>query len=52
MPEILLTGFQPYGGRQLNPSAEVVRALDGTRIGGFQFAACCFRSPSRRQISR
>ena len=34
MPEILLTGFQPYGGRQLNPSAEVVRALDGTQIGG------------------
>jgi pyroglutamyl-peptidase len=34
MPEILLTGFQPYGGRQLNPSAEVVRALDGTEIGG------------------
>ena len=32
MPEILLTGFQPYGGRQLNPSAEIVRALDGTRI--------------------
>jgi pyroglutamyl-peptidase len=34
MPEILLTGFQPYGGRQLNPSAEVVRALDGTGIDG------------------
>jgi pyroglutamyl-peptidase len=34
MPQILLTGFQPYGGRQLNPSAEVVRALDGTRIDG------------------
>jgi pyroglutamyl-peptidase len=34
MPEILLTGFQPYGGRQLNPSAEIVRALDGTGIDG------------------
>jgi pyroglutamyl-peptidase len=34
MPEILLTGFQPYGGRQLNPSAEIVRTLDGTKIGG------------------
>ena len=32
MSEILVTGFQPYGGRQLNPSAEVVRALAGTRI--------------------
>jgi pyroglutamyl-peptidase len=36
MPEILLTGFQPYAGRQLNPSAEIVRALDGARIGGFE----------------
>ncbi len=34
MPEILLTGFQPYGGRQLNPSAEIVSALDGTGIDG------------------
>jgi pyroglutamyl-peptidase len=34
MREILLTGFQPYGGRQLNPSAEVVRALDGTTVDG------------------
>jgi pyroglutamyl-peptidase len=34
MPEILLTGFQPYGGRQINPSAEVVRALDKARIDG------------------
>jgi len=34
MPEILLTGFQPYGGRQLNPSAEIIRALDGTNISG------------------
>jgi pyroglutamyl-peptidase len=34
MPEILLTGFQPYGGRQINPSAEVVRTLEGTRIDG------------------
>lgn len=33
MPQILLTGFQPYGGRQLNPSAEVARALAGTQIG-------------------
>ncbi|WP_342641472.1 pyroglutamyl-peptidase I [Rhodoligotrophos ferricapiens] len=34
MADILLTGFQPYGGRQLNPSAEVLRALDGSRIEG------------------
>ncbi|WP_137389480.1 pyroglutamyl-peptidase I [Rhodoligotrophos defluvii] len=34
MADILLTGFQPYGGRQLNPSAEVLRALGGSSIEG------------------
>lgn len=31
---VLLTGFEPYGGRGLNPSAEVARRLDGETIGG------------------
>ncbi|HEX7969763.1 MAG TPA: hypothetical protein VF502_16185 [Stellaceae bacterium] len=30
----LITGFEPYGGRSLNPSARLATALDGTRIGG------------------
>ncbi|SDR59962.1 pyroglutamyl-peptidase I Cysteine peptidase. MEROPS family C15 [Rhizobiales bacterium GAS191] len=34
MPEILLTGFEAYGGRKLNPSAELTNALDGSKIGG------------------
>jgi pyroglutamyl-peptidase len=34
MTRVLLTGFQPYGGRDLNPSAEIVRALDGGRLEG------------------
>ena len=29
----LVTGFDPYGDRGLNPSAEVVRRLDGIEIG-------------------
>lgn len=29
----LVTGFEPYGGRDLNPSGELAAALDGTRIG-------------------
>jgi pyroglutamyl-peptidase len=33
-PNILLTGFEGYGGRGLNPAAEVVRALDGETVGG------------------
>lgn len=29
MPTILLTGFEPFGGEAINPSREIVRALDG-----------------------
>lgn len=29
----LLTGFEPYGGRDVNPAYEVVRALDGRSAG-------------------
>ena len=29
----LLTGFEPYGGRDVNPASEVVRALDGRSAG-------------------
>lgn len=29
----LVTGFEPYGGYALNPSAEIARRLDGTKIG-------------------
>jgi pyroglutamyl-peptidase len=31
---ILITGFEGYGGRAINPAEEVARALDGQRIGG------------------
>lgn len=34
----LLTGFEPYGGRDLNPSAEVVKRLDGLEIEGHRVA--------------
>ena len=30
---ILLTGFEPFGGDTLNPSGEVAKALDGARAG-------------------
>jgi len=32
----LITGFEPYGGRALNPSAQLARALDGAEIGGLR----------------
>lgn len=33
-PVALVTGFEPYGGRSVNPSADVARALDGAGIAG------------------
>jgi pyroglutamyl-peptidase len=35
---ILVTGFQPYGGRGINPAHEAMRALDGQTIGGLKIA--------------
>ncbi len=32
---ILLTGFEPYGGRDFNPTADIVVALSGTRVADF-----------------
>ena len=34
MRPILVTGFEPFGGETVNPSAEVARALDGRTIDG------------------
>lgn len=34
MKTILLTGFEPFGGETLNPSAEIARKLHGTMIAG------------------
>ncbi len=31
---LLVTGFEPFGGDTANPSQEVVKALDGRRVGG------------------
>ena len=35
---VLLTGFEPYGGRGVNPAFEVVRRLDGSEIAGVPVA--------------
>ena len=36
---VLLTGFQPFGGEQVNPSWQAVSALHGTRIEGHRVVA-------------
>ena len=38
----LITGFEPYGGLRLNPSANLAAALDGAEIGGLTVAGRCF----------
>jgi pyroglutamyl-peptidase len=34
----LITGFEPFGGRNLNPSGEIARRLDGATIAGVRVA--------------
>lgn len=36
---VLLTGFAPFGGEQINPSWQAVRALDGAMIGDHRVVA-------------
>ena len=35
---LLLTGFEPYGGRGVNPSGEVAKSLDGARFNRYEVA--------------
>lgn len=34
MPTVLITGFEPFGGAEINPSGEIACALDGRLIRG------------------
>lgn len=36
---ILVTGFEPFGGEAINPSAQVAQALHGRRVGGAALVA-------------
>ena len=49
--QLLLTGFEPFGGSTCNPSEQVARALDGQIISGTQIQSAvlpvdCNRGPS------
>jgi pyroglutamyl-peptidase len=37
--KVLLTGFEPFGGAEVNPSWEAARSLDGTEIAGARVVA-------------
>jgi pyroglutamyl-peptidase len=39
LPTVLVTGFEPFGGDAVNPSALVAHALHGKRIGGHRVVA-------------
>ena len=39
MTVVLVTGFEPFDGASVNPSAEVARRLDGRRLGGAEIRA-------------
>ena len=41
VPIVLLTGFSPFGGDDVNPSWEAARRLDGKTIAGARVAARC-----------
>lgn len=40
LPAVLLTGFEPFGGDDRNPSQAVVRALDGQTLAGHRIVGC------------
>jgi pyroglutamyl-peptidase len=39
MNRILLTGFEPFGGDQINPSWEIAKAINGQKIAGVSIVA-------------
>jgi pyroglutamyl-peptidase len=55
-PVVLLTGFEPFGGEAINPSAEIARQLNGAVIGGHQIVGtllpCVFGAAIRELASQ
>ncbi|MDZ7813210.1 MAG: pyroglutamyl-peptidase I [Ideonella sp.] len=55
MPTILLTGFEPFAGDTLNPSAAIAQQLEGAQIGTHSVRACilpCEFDASLRVLQR
>lgn len=54
-PPVLVTGFEPFAGDAINPSAEIARALDGRMVAGRTVVAAvlpCVFSTARHEIAR
>jgi pyroglutamyl-peptidase len=55
MRSVLLTGFEPFAGERLNPSAQIAEALDGREIAGHRVRGVilpCAFGESRRALLR
>ncbi|MGE5579809.1 MAG: pyroglutamyl-peptidase I [Bacillota bacterium] len=37
--KLLVTGFEPFGGDEVNPSMEIAKSLDGIEVSGYQVVA-------------
>ncbi|HVT74749.1 MAG TPA: pyroglutamyl-peptidase I [Lacunisphaera sp.] len=54
-PAVLLTGFEPFGGDRVNPSAEIARRLHGTVIAGHRVTGAvlpCVFGAAIRELER
>jgi pyroglutamyl-peptidase len=40
MKKVLVTGFEPFGGDEVNPSLEIIKRLSGVTIEGGEIVTC------------
>jgi len=43
MKTLLITGFEPFGGKKVNPALEAVKRLDGHQLNGAKIVTCAVR---------
>ena len=51
MPKVLLTGFEPFAGERINPSGEIVYALDRAIANGHEIVGAVL-PVARRSLPR
>ena len=50
MPSVLVTGFDPFGGEQVNPSGKIALALDGDTIAGHRIVGAALPTEFARSL--